>query len=270
MTADEAEPLLTGVGFPFDGRDELTLSTGGSDTLLDVEVTSNRSDCLSHLGWAWPARRRRRPAGRSYPGLHVAESGGRSRQSELASVSCSEPALCPLYTTRVITGVKIGPSPRWLVERIEGAGLRPVNNVVDITNFVLLELGQPLHAFDLARLDGREIIVRVPSRANASPRSTARNMSFRQDARHRRRGQTGCGRGCDGRAGQRSHRPDDGHPAGVRDLEPLRPCASARQRAGERFELPLRARGSSRKAWSGRNQRAARLIVELAGGQLAV
>lgn len=168
MTAEEAEPQLTGVGFPFDGRDELTLSTGATDTLLDVEVTSNRSDCLSHLGLA---REAAGASGRKVvsPDFTLPKATGK-RADELAGVECSEPTLCPLYTARVITGVKIGPSPKWLVERIEGAGLRPVNNVVDITNFVLLELGQPLHAFDLAKLDGRKIIVR---RAKGGERFTA-------------------------------------------------------------------------------------------------
>ncbi len=168
MTADEAEPLLTGVGFPFDGRDERTLSTGAADTLMDVEVTSNRSDCLSHLGLA---REAAAASGRQAvaPDFTLPNPAGR-KAGELAGVECGEPTLCPLYTARVVTGVKIGPSPKWLVERIEGAGLRPVNNVVDITNFVLLELGQPLHAFDLAKLDGRKIIVR---RAKGGERFTA-------------------------------------------------------------------------------------------------
>lgn len=171
MTADEAEPLLTGVGFPFDGRDELTLSTGEADTLLDVEVTSNRSDCLCHLGLAREAAAA--ASGRKVmpppPDITLPKSTG-GKAGELARVECSEPSLCPLYTARVITGVKIGPSPKWLVERIEGAGLRSVNNVVDVTNFVLLELGQPLHAFDLAKLDGRRIVVR---RAKGGERFTA-------------------------------------------------------------------------------------------------
>lgn len=158
LTADQAEPLLTGVGFPFDGTDDLSLSTGASDTLMDVEVTSNRSDCLSHLGLA---REAAAASGRSLvpPDINLPSTPGQSA-SELTSVECTAPDGCPLYTARVITGVKIGPSPKWLTERIEGAGLRPVNNVVDITNFVLLELGQPMHAFDLAKLDGRRIIVR--------------------------------------------------------------------------------------------------------------
>jgi len=161
LTADTAETLLTDVGFPFDGADELSLSTGGADTLLDVEVTSNRSDCLSHLGLA---REASAAGGRSLiaPEITLPEAAGPD-VNELTRVESSEPELCPVYTARVITGVKIGPSPKWLIERIEGAGLRPVNNVVDITNFVLLELGQPLHAFDMAKLDGRRIVVRRAS-----------------------------------------------------------------------------------------------------------
>jgi len=158
INADQAEPLLTDVGFPFDGQDELTLSTGASDTLLDVEVTSNRGDCLSHLGLA---REAAAASDRSLvpPSIGLPDGTGQP-VGEMTSVESNQPELCPLYTARVITGVKIGPSPTWLIERIEGAGLRSVNNVVDITNFVLLELGQPLHAFDMARLAGRKIIVR--------------------------------------------------------------------------------------------------------------
>ena len=158
LTAEQAEPLLTDVGFPFDGVDELTLSTGATDTLIDVEVTSNRSDCLSHIGLA---REAAASGGLSLvmPEFGLPKAGGQ-KASELTSVECSEPVKCPLYTARVITSVKIGPSPKWLVERIEGVGLRSVNNVVDITNFVMLEMGQPLHAFDMNKLDGKRIVVR--------------------------------------------------------------------------------------------------------------
>lgn len=168
ITADRAEPLLTDVGFPFDGVDELALSTGAADTLMDVEVTSNRSDCLSHLGLA-----REAAASGGFrlvpPTFELPAAEGKPVR-ELTSVELAEPKLCPVYTARVITGVKIGPSPKWLIERVEGAGLRSVNNVVDITNFVLLELGQPLHAFDMARLDGQRIVVR---RANKGEQFTA-------------------------------------------------------------------------------------------------
>ncbi|GAB4190318.1 MAG: phenylalanine--tRNA ligase subunit beta [Phycisphaeraceae bacterium] len=159
LSADEAETVLTGVGFPFDGREDVSLSCGGTDTLLDVEVTSNRSDCLSHIGLA---REAAAASGRTLnlPEIALPDTGGPSVES-LAGVQVDEPALCPLYTARVITGVKVGPSPQWLVQRLEGAGLRSVNNVVDVTNFVLLEMGQPLHAFDLAKLNDGRIVVRL-------------------------------------------------------------------------------------------------------------
>ena len=165
LSADEAEPLLTSVGFPFDGRDELALSTGSSDTLLDVEVTSNRSDCLSHLGLA---RESAAASGRGLvmPNIELPAAAGQD-VTKLTSVENQAPDGCPLYTARVITGVKIGPSPGWLIERIEGAGLRPVNNVVDITNFVLLELGQPLHAFDMGKLAEGRIVIRRANKGEA-------------------------------------------------------------------------------------------------------
>ncbi len=117
------------------------------DTVLDLEITPNRADLLSYLGIARevatltnkPLRSPATPAT-----LNPATS----------SLKISDAQLCPLYTLRSIRGVKVGPSPEWLRAKLEAAGLRPINNVVDVTNFVLLELGQPLHAFDAAKLNG--------------------------------------------------------------------------------------------------------------------
>ncbi|MEP7272972.1 MAG: phenylalanine--tRNA ligase subunit beta, partial [Acidobacteriota bacterium] len=128
-----------------------------SATVLDLDLTSNRPDCLSHLGIArevsvltgTPVK---------LPNTSVSESS--TRTDEVSSVEVRDLVLCPRYTARVIRGVKIGPSPAWLVAKLESLGLRSINNVADITNFVLLELGQPLHAFDLQRLAGQRIIVR--------------------------------------------------------------------------------------------------------------
>lgn len=155
IDADEAETLLTDAGFPIEGREPVL---GGADLMLDVEVTSNRPDVLSHVGVAREVASR---GGRSLkpPACTLPDASGPAIES-LASVSVSEPALCPVYTARVITGVKVGPSPAWLREAIEAAGGRSVNNVVDVTNYVLLELGQPLHAFDLGKLAGRGVTVR--------------------------------------------------------------------------------------------------------------
>lgn len=153
IAAEEAERALTAVGFPLDGVD-----AHGSDSILEVEVTSNRPDMLSHLG---VAREIAAATGRQIkaPSIPAPAALGPKVES-LTSVANLAPDVCPLYQARVITGVKIGPSPQWLAECIEAIGLRPINNVVDVTNFVLHELGHPLHAFDMAKLAERRIVVR--------------------------------------------------------------------------------------------------------------
>jgi phenylalanyl-tRNA synthetase beta chain len=155
VDADEADRVLTDVGFPLEGREDV-----GDDVALDVEVTSNRSDVLSHIG---TAREIAAATGRklSPPTIDITETG--EPADTLTSVANDAPELCPVYTARVIRGVKIAPSPAWLVQRLEAIGLRPVNNVVDVTNFVLHEMGQPLHAFDMNLLQGRKIVVRNAS-----------------------------------------------------------------------------------------------------------
>jgi len=148
IEADEAMRLLDDQGFPIE--DELS---------FDVEVTSNRGDCLSHIG---VARELAAGSGRSLklPDLEVKASAGAPVVGDLTNVANEAPDLCPVYTARVIRGVKVGPSPQWMVDRLEAIGLRSVNNVVDVTNFVLHETGQPLHAFDMDKLAGGRIIVR--------------------------------------------------------------------------------------------------------------
>jgi phenylalanyl-tRNA synthetase beta chain len=130
----------------------------GRDCVLEVEVKSNRPDCLCHLGIAreiaaLTGRRAERPEVRLKEDLEHAFAEG-------ACVEVTAPDLCPHYTARLVVGLRVGPSPAWLQERLAACGLRPVNNVVDVTNYVMLECGQPLHAFDLARIGGGRIIVR--------------------------------------------------------------------------------------------------------------
>ena len=127
------------------------------DFCIDLEVTSNRPDCLGHIGIA---RETAVLFNRELKLPPAALKPGKTPASELAKVSVSCPDLCPRYTARVIRGVKIGPSPKWLVDRLKTIGVTSINNVVDVTNYVLMECGQPLHAFDLDRLNGREIRVR--------------------------------------------------------------------------------------------------------------
>ncbi len=132
-------------------------AAAGDDWVLDVEVTTNRPDCLSHLGVAREAATHyRRPLKR--PSFRVKDLGAPA-EAEI-SIETRDKTLCPRYCGRVLTGVRVGPSPAWLIKRLEALGLRAINNVADITNYVLMELGHPLHAFDLERLRQRRIIVR--------------------------------------------------------------------------------------------------------------
>ncbi len=130
----------------------------GNDLAINLEVTSNRPDCLGHIGIA-----REASVLFDVPLMLPAaqpKAGGEAA-SKLAQVRVDDAKACPRYTARVIRGVKIGPSPKWLVDRLSTVGIGAINNVVDITNYVLLECGQPLHAFDLAKLAGKQIIVRA-------------------------------------------------------------------------------------------------------------
>jgi phenylalanyl-tRNA synthetase beta chain len=129
----------------------------GDDHVLEFDLTSNRPDCLSHLGIAREAAALT-GARVTLPDLTAKSVGGRAE--EFTSVRIEDVDLCPRYAARVVRGVKIGPSPEWLVRRLQAIGQRPINNVADITNFVMHEMGQPLHAFDLATLDEHRIVVR--------------------------------------------------------------------------------------------------------------
>jgi phenylalanyl-tRNA synthetase beta chain len=142
---------------------------GLDDVIFDIEVTTNRPDCMSIVGQAREGSAVTGAKLTWIPKLHVIlrpKAEGSSRRSfagaqdDRFSVSVQDPKLCPRYQAIVIDGVKVGPSPWWLQARLLLAGHRPINNVVDVTNYVLHELGQPLHAFDADKLDGGQIIVR--------------------------------------------------------------------------------------------------------------
>ncbi|HET9714447.1 MAG TPA: phenylalanine--tRNA ligase subunit beta [Pyrinomonadaceae bacterium] len=150
--AQEVKERLTMVGLAIDA-----VENHGQDFVIDVEVPSNRPDCLSHVGIAREVtviekKQLRLPEARS-----ISTEG---KSANLTSVEIKDPDLCPRYAARLVRGVKIGPSPDWLAKRLETIGQRPINNVADITNYVLHELGQPLHAFDFEKLGGHRIVVR--------------------------------------------------------------------------------------------------------------
>jgi phenylalanyl-tRNA synthetase beta chain len=135
----------------------LSKALGLEDTLLEVNVTPNRGDCLSHIGIAREVSAIfNRPL--KFPDTSAAPAG-KAAQEE-TSVSILAPDFCPRYAARLIRGVTIGPSPAWLRNRLLSVGIRSINNVVDVTNFVLMEYGQPLHSFDFDTLSGRRIVVR--------------------------------------------------------------------------------------------------------------
>ena len=132
---------------------------GLSDWLLEVEITPNRGDCLSVLG---VAREIASITGEKVvlPDVSFPEEG--EPIGDLVRIDVSDPDLCPRYTARAISGVTIAPSPDWMRRRLTLCGIRPINNIVDVTNYLLLEVGQPMHAFDLDRLRGARIDVRAP------------------------------------------------------------------------------------------------------------
>jgi phenylalanyl-tRNA synthetase beta chain len=134
-----------------------TLAGFMGDTVFDITVTPNRPDCLNMIGIA------REVAAITGSGMRMPEVEYQEIDpptEEMIAIEIADPDLCPRYCGGIIKDVKIGPSPAWMQERLNAAGMRPINNIVDITNFVMLEYGQPLHAFDYEKIGGKKIIVR--------------------------------------------------------------------------------------------------------------
>lgn len=152
LDAEEIRDRLTNIGLTVDAVEKR-----GDDFVLDVEVPSNRGDCLSHLGVARELAVVEKSKVQT-PTPKIQNAAGKT--GDFASIEIRDADLCPRYAGRVVRGVKIAPSPEWLIKKLEAIGQRPINNVADITNYVLHEFGQPLHAFDLARLADKRIIVR--------------------------------------------------------------------------------------------------------------
>ena len=138
--------------------DDIRTAIGLDDHVVEFEITPNRPDCLSVIGLA-------REAAVTYGktmAQHepVVKGGGIGNLTELLDVETPATDLCPRYTARMVRNVKIGPSPKWMRDRLRASGVRPINNIVDITNYVMLEYGQPMHAFDYRYVNGGKIVVR--------------------------------------------------------------------------------------------------------------
>ncbi|MBP7215678.1 MAG: phenylalanine--tRNA ligase subunit beta [Candidatus Omnitrophica bacterium] len=140
------------------GLEVVSLEEAEGDVIFEIEITSNRPDWLSVVGIAREVAAVTGKTIKRSPGRKVTRSSG--QRKEICSIKIEDKLDCPLYTAKIIQGVKVGASPEWLKKRLELVGCRSVNNVVDITNYLLFELGEPLHAFDMDTLEGSVIMVR--------------------------------------------------------------------------------------------------------------
>jgi phenylalanyl-tRNA synthetase beta chain len=261
----EAGLLVVDGGAPL-GAD-LVRHLGLDDRVLEIEITPNRPDCLSIVGVARELAAltgaRLRP-----PKIALREAPPSARA--LARVRVEAPDLCPRYTVRVITGLRVGPSPAWMAARLRACGLRPISNVVDVTNYVLWELGHPLHAFDADRVTAQTIVVR---RAGAGERFTTLDGQARTlDASmlviadpQRAIGLAGVMGGENSEVGEGTTRvlleSAYFHPATTRRTSRT---LGLRTDAAYRFE-----RGADIEGLVAANDRAAQLMAELAGGVVA-
>lgn len=245
---------------------ESTTFLGQEDIAIDLEVTSNRPDCLGHLGIA---REISVVFGKRFTPPDPQPPSKGDPVESLTAVAVETPDLCPRFTARVVSGVKVGESPGWLRKRLEAIGVRPISNVVDVTNYVMFECGQPLHAYDLDRLEGRRLVVR---RARKGESLTAINNKVYElspemltiaDA-ERPVGLAGVMGGLDTEIGPGSV--NVLIEAAQFDAISIRKTARAlglHSPSSYRFERPL---DPARTEWASR--RCAELILEVAGGTL--
>lgn len=138
------------------GEDAIAL-LGLHDAVFEYEITSNRVDCYSVIGIA---REAAATFGKAFHPPIVAKTGNSEDIHSYLKVSVEDPALCPRYCARMVKNIRLAPSPSWMQRRLAASGIRPINNIVDITNYVMEEYGQPMHAFDYDTLSGHEIIVK--------------------------------------------------------------------------------------------------------------
>ncbi|WP_417219427.1 phenylalanine--tRNA ligase subunit beta [Sutterella wadsworthensis] len=154
--------------------EDMNVVIGNDDSIVEFEITNNRPDCYSLIGLA-----RETAAAFNVPMKHhepVVKGGAEGNLCNLLDVDVQADDLCPRYTARMVRNVKIAPSPKWMRQRLRSAGIRPINNIVDITNYVMVEYGQPMHAFDYRYVKGGKIVVR---RAGADKTLTTLDGSVR-------------------------------------------------------------------------------------------
>lgn len=178
---EQVEHALIHAGFPIESAETITRGDGTPDVRFDVEITSNRGDGLSHLGLAREVAAQSRGQLRFVPPKVDALPLDDTPTSKWLGLSNTAPGDCPRFTARVIRGVQVGPSPSWLREALESVGQRSINNVVDATNFLNFEWGQPCHAFDLARLEGPELVVRFARDQEALTTLDSKVRTLRSD-----------------------------------------------------------------------------------------
>ena len=183
LSAEELGHLLTMAGLEIEAQETVELSDGTKTEVLELNVTPNRGYCLNYFGVAREvAALIGKPFVRPDYEAELEKAWGAGSVEEELNVDNREPALCLRYSGMIIENIKPGPSPKWLVDGLNAIGLRSVNNVVDVTNFVLMEYGQPLHAFDKELLEGSSIIVRRGVEGEAFTSIDGSDLKLDQDA----------------------------------------------------------------------------------------
>ena len=183
VPTDELGHVLTMAGLEIESHETVDLPDGEKSEVLELNVTPNRGYCLSHIGVAREVSALLKKSLKlSDPMKTLSTESGTVDIEDRLSVENLEPELCSRYCALVIENIKVGPSPKWLKDRLFAIGLRPINNIVDITNFVMMEYGQPLHAFDRDLLTGNKIVIRRAKKGELFSSLDGTELKLEQDS----------------------------------------------------------------------------------------
>ena len=183
VPTNELGHALTMAGLEIESHETVDLPDEEKSEVLELNVTPNRGYCLSHIGVAREVSALlKKPLKLSDPITTLSTEAGAVSLEDRISVENLEPELCPRYCALEIENIKVGPSPKWLKDRLFAIGLRPINNIVDITNFVMMEYGQPLHAFDRDLLSGNKIVIRRAKKGEPFASLDGTQLKLEQDA----------------------------------------------------------------------------------------